>query len=156
MKDRFLTNNRASPWLQADAALMAALTYIGAAGAAAMVAASQSTLVEETVIAASTGIASGAIGMLSIVCARRLRRARPTHPPIGHHITLGGFKCTVVALAAALAACAVPAPRWAAAQPSGSPLLGQPMGPELDCSDYDNIFTTPDAVKLPGSSCRRP
>ena len=79
------------------------------------------------------------------VTMNRLRHARPTHPL---------FKLTAVALAAALAACALPAPRRAAAQPSGSPMLGQPLGPALDCSDYDNIFTTPDAMKLPLSSCR--
>jgi hypothetical protein len=84
----------------------------------------------------------------------RLRHARLTHPPIERHLTMGVFKCTTVALAAALAACAAPAPRWSAAQPSGSPLLGRTIGPALDCSDYDNVFTTPDAVKLPLSSCR--
>jgi len=36
-------------------------------------------------------------------------------------------KAAAVALVAALAACAAPAPRWSAAQPSGSPLLGQAM-----------------------------
>lgn len=86
----------------------------------------------------------------------RPRHARRTHPPIAHHRTMSVCKWTALALAAALAACAAPAPRWSAAQPSASPLLGQTIGPALDCSDYDNIFTTPDAVKLPVSSCRRP
>lgn len=86
----------------------------------------------------------------------RLRHARLRHPPIEHRLTMSVVKCMAVALAAALAACATPAPRWSAAQPSGSPLLGRTIGPALDCSDYDNIFTTPDAVKLPVSSCRRP
>lgn len=86
----------------------------------------------------------------------RRRHARLTHPSIAQHLTMGVFKCTAVVLAAALAACAAPAPRWSAAQSSGSALRGQTIGPALDCSDYDNIFTTPDAVKLPLSSCRRP
>ena len=75
----------------------------------------------------------------------RLREAHPKHAL---------FKFAAVALAATLAACVASAPRWSAAQPSGSPLLGRPIGPALDCSDYDNVFTTPDAVKLPLSSCR--
>jgi hypothetical protein len=156
MKVPFLASYRLSPWLPAHAALMGGLTYIGAVGAAVVAAASQDTLVEETIIAASTGIVSGLIGVLSIVWARHLRRTRPTHPPIGHHMTIRPFKFTTRALAAALAACAAPAPSWSAAQPSGSPLLARTIGPALDCSDYDNIFTTPDAVKLPLSSCRRP
>lgn len=89
------------------------------------------------------------------VYMKRLRHARPQHPPIEHRVTMGLFKFTAIALAAALAACAVPAPRRGAAQAPGSPLLCRKIGPALDCSDYDNIFTTPDAVKLPLSSCRR-
>lgn len=92
--------------------------------------------------------------MMSVHINRR-RHARLTHPPIEHRLTMGVFKGTAVVLAAVLAACAVPAPRWSAAQPSGSVLRGQATGPALDCSDYDNVFTTPDAVKLPLSSCRR-
>lgn len=74
MKVPSLGSYRASPWLQAYAALMGGLTYIGAAGAAVVAAPSQGTLVEETVIAASTGIASGLIGVLSIVWAHQMRR----------------------------------------------------------------------------------
>lgn len=74
MKVRFLGSYCASPWLQAYAAVMGGLTYIGAVGAAVVAAASQDTLVEETVIAASTGIASGLIGVISIVWADQMRK----------------------------------------------------------------------------------
>lgn len=74
MKVPFPSGYRLSPWLQADAALMGGLVYIGAAGAAVVAAASQGTLVEETVIAASMGIASGLVGVLSIVWAGQMRK----------------------------------------------------------------------------------
>lgn len=74
MKVRSLASYPASPWLQAYAALMGGLTYMGATGAAVVAAAAQGTLVEETVIAASTGIASGLIGVLCIVWADQMRR----------------------------------------------------------------------------------
>ena len=73
MKVPIPRSDRLSPWLQAEAALMGGLVCIGAAGSAVLAAASQGTLVEETVIAASTGIASGLVGMLSIVWARQMR-----------------------------------------------------------------------------------
>jgi hypothetical protein len=145
MKVPFFGRYPASPWLQAHAALVGGLTYTGAAGAAVVAAASRGTLVEETVVAASTGIASGLIGVLGIVSAHQMRKAA----------RWSANKFAAVALVAALAACAAPAPSWSAAPPSGSPLLGQPMDPALDCSDYDNIFTTPDAVKLSAGMCRR-
>jgi hypothetical protein len=74
MKVLFLARYPASPWLQAYAALMGGLFYIGAAGAAVVAALSQSTLVAETVIAASTGTASGLIGVLTIAWAHQMRR----------------------------------------------------------------------------------
>lgn len=74
MRVRFLGGYRASPWPQAYAALTGGLIYIGAAGAAVVAAAAQGTLVEETVFAASTGMASGLIGVLSIVWARQMRK----------------------------------------------------------------------------------
>src|SRR5690348_15299632 len=120
MKVPVLDRYRASPRLQAHAALLGGLSCVGAAG--------------------------GLIGVLGIVSVRQLRKE-------------GGWsanKFAAVALAAALAACAAPAPSWSAAQPCGAPPLGRTSGPALDCSDYDNIFSTPDAVKLPVGACRRP
>jgi hypothetical protein len=145
MKAPFLGRYPASPWLQAHAALLGGLTYIGAAGAAVAAAASRGTLAEETVIAASTGVASGLIGVLGIASAHQMRRA-------GRR---SANKVAAIAVVTALAACAAPAPSWSAAPPSGSPLFGRTSGPAFDCSDYDNSFTTPDAVKLPLGVCRR-
>ena len=61
--------------IQADAALIGGFSYIGAVGAAALAAASQSPLVHETVIAASTGSISGLLGVLGVLLVRRLRKA---------------------------------------------------------------------------------
>jgi hypothetical protein len=144
MKVPFLARYCASPWLQAYAALMSGVTYIGAAGAAVVAAALHGTLVEETLIAASAGIAGALISVFSIVWAHQVRKEG----------WWSANKLTAVALVAALAACA--APRWSAARPSGSLLTGRAIGPALDCSEYDNFFTTPDAVKLHVSSCGRP
>jgi len=140
MKVPFLGRYRASPRLQVHAALIGGLTYIGAAGAATLAAASRDTLVGETVMAASAGIASGLVGVLGIASAHQMR----------NEDRWSAKRVAAVALVAALAACAAPAPSWSAA-----PASGRASGPELDCSDYDSIFTTPDAVKLPVSACRR-
>lgn len=74
MKALSLGRYRVSPWRQADAALMGGLVYVGAAGGAVIAAASQGTLVKETIVAASTGIAGGLIGALSIVWACQKRK----------------------------------------------------------------------------------
>jgi hypothetical protein len=145
MKVPFLGRYPASPWLQARAALIGGLSYIGAAGAAAAAAASRGTLLEETLVAASSGLVSGLIGVLGIASARRMRKE-------GRRSV---NKFAAVALVATLAACVAPVPSWSSTPPSGSPPRGRASGPALDCSDYDNIFTTPEAMKLPVTGCRR-
>jgi hypothetical protein len=73
MEISFLRNCR-PPSLQADAALVGGLSYIGATGAAALAAAAQSTLVHEAVIAASTGTAFGFLAVLGVLLARQVRK----------------------------------------------------------------------------------
>lgn len=76
----------------------------------------------------------------------RLRHARPTRA----RVTVAA----AVALATALSACTASAPRWSAAQPSVSQRLDTSMGSAIDCGYDGNVFGTPDAMKLPLSSCR--
>ena len=59
--------------LQAEAALIAGLSYIGAV-AAAISAASASALLHEAIIAAATGCAGGFIGLAAAALIRRMRR----------------------------------------------------------------------------------
>ena len=58
---------------QAEAALVAGLSYVGAAAAAAVTAASASTLVHEAFIAAATGSIGGLVGVLGAILVRQIR-----------------------------------------------------------------------------------
>lgn len=57
---------------QAEAALVAGLSYVGAAAAAAVTAASASTLVHEAFIAAATGSIGGVVGLLGALLIRQI------------------------------------------------------------------------------------
>jgi hypothetical protein len=75
MKSLIVGSGCLSSRLQADAALVAGLSYVGAAVAAALAATSQSTLVREAVIAAWTGSACGLLGVLGAVLVRHAIKA---------------------------------------------------------------------------------
>jgi hypothetical protein len=69
-----LAGRGCSPWRpQGEAALVAALSYIGAVAAAAISAASASALLHEAIIAAATGSAGGFIGLVAAALIRRMR-----------------------------------------------------------------------------------
>jgi hypothetical protein len=80
--------------VQAAAALVAGLSYVGAATAAAVTAASASTLVNEIIIAAATGSAGGLVGLFGAVLVRQIRGATPEGSVMvrrsrGGHVQLG-------------------------------------------------------------------
>jgi len=68
-------SDRLSSHLQADAALVAGLSYVGAVAAAALAAASQSTLVREVVVAVWTGSAGGLLGVLCAALVQQMMKA---------------------------------------------------------------------------------
>ncbi len=68
-------SDRLSSHLQADAALVAGLSYVGAVAAAALAVASQSTLVREVVVAMWTGSAGGLLGVLCAALVRQMMKA---------------------------------------------------------------------------------
>jgi hypothetical protein len=72
--------------LQAEAALVAGLSYVGAASAAAVSAASASTLVNEIIVAATTG---SVVGLFGAVLVRQIRGTTPADSVMVHHATGG-------------------------------------------------------------------
>jgi hypothetical protein len=94
MRSSLLNPGCSSVRLQAKAALDAGLSYIGAVGATAVGAASQSPLVNEAIIAAATGSVGGFIGLLGAVLVRQIRgmaagRSTLASNTAGGHAQLG-------------------------------------------------------------------
>jgi hypothetical protein len=73
MKSSLVDPGYSSVPFQGKAALVAGLSYIGAVGATAIGAASESPLVNEAMIAAATGSVGGFIGLLGAVLVRQIR-----------------------------------------------------------------------------------